>query len=84
MDKYIIATIHPFVFGQEVMIYENNKCIKTIECTLDNMCTTIYKLCEEYNIDDVKFFGGQLYALKFKNEFVANKFGNKHINISIQ
>ena len=84
MDKYIIATIHPFILGQEIMIYIDNKYERTIECTLEYMCDTIYKLCEQYDINEVKFVGGQLYALKFKDQFAANKFGKRHINVTIQ
>lgn len=83
MDKYIIATIHPFVFGQEVMIYSNNECIQVFETTLDNMGKMIYTLCERYNINRVDFIGGQMYSNKFKNEFAANKFGNRKIEVTI-
>lgn len=84
MDRYVIATIHPFVFGQEVMVYIDKECVRTIECTLNTMPKMIYKLCEEYDINDVRFFGGQLYALKFKEEFTACKFGKRQINVHIQ
>ena len=84
MDKYVVATIHPFVLGQEIMVYIDGKCEKVVECTLDNMTNIIKRLCQEYNINKVNFIGGQLYALKFKDELVANKFNNKPIEVHIQ
>ena len=84
MDKNkIAATIHPFVLGQEIYIYQDGKYIKTVECTLETMCPLINKLCNEYNIDDVHFYGGQLYSLKFKDEFAANKYGKRKIKVHI-
>lgn len=84
MDKYMVATIHPFVLGQEIMIYNKDKCIKVVECTLDTMCDIVYSLCERYDINEVHFIGGQLYALKFKDNFTACKYGKRKINVSIQ
>ena len=84
MDKYVVATIHPFVLGQEIMVYINGKCERVVECTLDNMVDIIEELCKEYDITKVNFIGGQLYALKFKDKLVAKKFNNKSIEVHIQ
>ena len=83
MDKYVIATIHPFVFGQEIMAYIDEKNVQTIECTIEDIPEKVYLLCEKYNINKVHFYGGQLYALKFKDMFVANKFGKRNIEVHI-
>lgn len=84
MDKYVVATIHPFVLGQEVMVYIDSKCVQVLECTLEDICEKIYALCEQYDITKVNFIGGQLYSLKFKDQFVSNKFGKRNIEVHIQ
>ena len=83
MDKHVIAPIHPFVRQQEIYVYINGECIKIVQCTIDEMDKKIYKLCEKYNIDRVDFQGGQLYALKFRDEFLANKFGARVLKVFI-
>lgn len=83
MDRYVIGYIHPFVLGQQIAIYENEKEIASFDCTLDQMEEMIYNLCVTYNVNKVIFKGGQLYALKFKDNFIAHKFGNKNIEVQI-
>lgn len=82
-NGYIVATIHPFILGQEIYAYVGNECVQIIECTIDNMPQMVYQLCDRYNLNEVHFYGGQLYALKWKDEFAANKFTNRKINIHI-
>ena len=85
MDRYIVAYIHPFVLEQEISIYgDNGELWRTFSCTLDQMEQMLYEICESYGVQDVHIKGGQLYAMKFKDDFVANKFGNKNINIIIE
>lgn len=79
----VVATIHPFVFGQEIYAYVGDECVQVIETTIDQICDKIYMLCEKYNIDEVHFHGGQLYALKWRDDFVAHKFGKKNIEVHI-
>ena len=79
----IVVTIHPFVFGQEITAYVGDECVQVIECTIENIPQSVYQLCEKYNIDEVHFWGGQFYSKKFKDEFIANKYGNKKINVYI-
>lgn len=80
----IIATIHPFVMEQNFyVIDEKGECIKTFTCNLENMGKKLYQACEKENISKIHFHGGQLYALKLRDEFIANKFGNKNIEINI-
>ena len=79
----VVATIHPFVLGQEIYVYVGDECVQVLETTIDQMCEKIYMLCEKYNLTQVHLYGGQLYALKWKDEFVAHKFGKKNIEIHI-
>ena len=84
MDKYIVATIHPFVFGQEIMLYSDGECIQAFETTLQEMGKMVYNLCEMYGVNKVDFIGGQMYSKRFKDEFAANKFGNRKIELTIR
>ena len=79
----IIAIIHPFVMEQEFCIFKDNLCIKSFTCNLENMGKKLYQVCEKEKISKIHFHGGQLYALKLRDEFIANKFGNKYIEITI-
>lgn len=83
MNKHIVATIHPFVREQEIYVYIDGECVTITKCIIDDMCEKIYELCEKYDINRVDFQGGQLYSLKFRDDFIANKFGNRHIEIHI-
>ena len=83
MDR-IVATIHPFVLIQEISVYKNDECIKNVSCSLTDMEDTIYTLCKEFNVNKVDIAGGQLYGLKIKEHFAANKFNNSNqIDIEI-
>lgn len=82
-DSYIAASIHPFVLGQEIYVVKDGERIKTIETTLDQMKDMIFELSKEYDINDIDFFGGQLYALKFKDELAATKYAVRPLNIRI-
>lgn len=79
----IIAIIHPFVMAQEFCIFNGEKYLETYTCNLENMNQKIYEVCQTKGIDKVHFHGGQLYALKFRDELISNKFGNKKIEVVI-
>lgn len=81
MDKHVVAPIHPFVREQEIYVYINGECVKIEKCTLDNIYDTIYNLCERYDVNRVDFQGGQLYALRFRDEYLVEK--NKKFNARI-
>ena len=79
----IVATIHPFVLDQEIYAYVGDECVQIVEVPLDHVCEKICSLCKKYNIDEVYFHGGQLYALKWKDDFTAHKFTKQDIHVHI-
>jgi hypothetical protein len=80
----IVVTIHPFVREQEVNVYIEEKCVKTVQSTLEDLEETVFKLCKKYDINNVITFGGQLYALKMKEHFATSKFSKYNINIEVR
>lgn len=82
---HIVASIHPFVVEQEVSVYKDGECVKTVQCTLDNIKEVCYSLCKEYNIPQLDLCGtNQLYTLHIKEELeVSNKFEDFKINIEV-
>lgn len=84
MNKHIIAMIHPFVVEQEVSVYDNGECIKTINCTLDNIENAILSLVNQYNIKQIDLAGNQIYNLKIRDNINTNtNFNKNELNITI-
>ena len=72
----IAVTIHPFVIMQEISIYRNGGCIKTEFCPFRDLEKTLYVLCRQHGINQVDLKGGQLFALRIKDNFATNKYDN--------
>lgn len=83
MNKHIVCCIHPFIINQEVDVYQNGKCIKTVNCTLDTLESTLIELGVKYNINIIDIKGGQLYALKIKENLEMNKYANNKFEVNI-
>lgn len=82
MDKYITCCIHPFVINQKVAVYKNGECIKRVKVPLSSLQESLYALCKENDIKEIRLGGSQLYGLKLKDEFMANKYANDGIKVS--
>lgn len=82
MDKYITCCIHPFVINQKVAVYKNGECIKRVKVPLSSLQESLYALCKENDIKEIRLSGSQLYGLKLKDEFMANKYANDGIEVS--
>ena len=37
MNKHIVCCIHPFVVNQEIDVYQDGECIKTVNCTFEQL-----------------------------------------------
>jgi len=79
--KFIVTSIHPFVLKQEVSVYEDNKCIKSIMCNLDDIENTIETFVKEYDIDTINIQNKE-YGTKIKDHLVS-KYTDKSLNINI-
>jgi len=74
MNDNITAFIHAFILEQEVKVYQNGECIKTVKCTLDDLEETIYSLVNLYNIKQINLAGNQLYSLRVKEKMMDSKY----------
>lgn len=80
--NHVVCVIHPFVVNQEVSVYKNGECVKQVECPLNELKTVLYQLCKENDIKEISLSGGQLYALKIRDEFAATKYSDDGIHVS--
>ena len=83
MNKHIVCCIHPFVVTQEIDVYQNGECIKTVKCALDQLEDTIVELGMKYNINKIDLKGGQLYSLKIKENLELNKYTENKFEVYI-
>ena len=80
---YIIASIRPFVMNQEVSVYLNGNCFKTINCTIDDIEKTISTLANEYNIKHIDLIEkAGMYSTKIKDRLIT-QYADKNFDISI-
>ena len=70
----VAVTIHPFVINQEISVYKNGECVKTKICPFNDLEEVLYSLCKKYGINQVEISGGQLFALRIKENFAAKKY----------
>lgn len=82
MDNYITCCIHPFIVNQKVAVYKNGECVKQAKVPLNSLQESLYALCKENDIKEIRLGGSQLYGLKLKDEFMANKYANDGIEVS--
>ena len=81
-DKdYIVANIHPFLFKQEVSVYQDGNCIKTIKCKLDDIEKTIVTLSDVYKINKINLVEkNEVYCLKIRDNLLT-QYANKNLDI---
>ena len=84
MDKdYIGIKIHPFIFKQEVAVYQDGNCVRTIRCKLDDIEKTIVTLSDMYHINKVNLIEkNHMYSLKIK-EHLNTQYANKNLDVTI-
>ena len=60
--KKIIGILKPFDKNQTLYIYEDGNKLDTIQTTVDDIAQVIFKLTEQYNINQVDFTGIKTYT----------------------
>lgn len=82
-NDHIVARIHPFVMQQEVDVYQNGECSKSIKCTLNELADVIMGLSKEFNIKTVDIAGSnQLFSLKTKDDLMS-KYAENDLEIIV-
>ena len=84
MNKnYIMASIKPFVMKQEVSVYLNDNCQKTVYCTIDDIEKTIAELADAYDIQQVDIIErADMYSTRIKDH-LTTQYANKNLNVVI-
>lgn len=81
--NHIVTTIHPFVMEQEVSVYQNGECSKSVNCTLNELADVIIGLSKEFNIKTVDLAGSnQLFSLKTKDDLMS-KYAENDLEIIV-
>lgn len=79
--NHIICVFRPFTMNQNVMVYINGECVKTVSVDVDRIIDVVNGFKNQYNIDKIELCGNQSYLSKFQAE-MNSKFGNScEINV---
>ena len=84
MDKnYIIVNIRPFVFKQNISVYQDGNCIRTIKCKLNDIGKIITTLSDMYNINKVNLVEkGDVYSPKIRDNLLS-QYADKNLEITM-
>ena len=84
MDKdYIVANIRPFIFKQNVSVYQDGNCIRTLKCKIDEIEKIIINLSDIYHVNKVNLVEkGNIYSLKIKDSLLS-KYTDKNLEVTI-
>ncbi len=65
--NHIICDFHPFTMNQNILVYMNGECVKTVSVTVDRVVDTVNGLCKQYGIHQIDLCGNQNYLERYKN-----------------
>lgn len=84
MDKdYIVVNIRPFIFKQNVSVYQDGNCIRTLKCKIDEIEKTIINLSDIYHVNKVNLVEkNNIYSLKIKDSLLS-KYTDKNLEITV-
>ena len=84
MDKdYIVVNIRPFIFKQNISVYQDGNCIRTLKCKIDEIEKTIINLSDIYHVNKVNLVEkGNIYSLKIKDSLLS-KYTDKNLEVTI-
>ena len=84
MDKnYIIVNIRPFVFKQQIAVYQDGNCIRTVKCKLDDIGSMIRTLSDMYHINKINLVEkGDAYSLKIRDNLLS-QYADKNFEITM-
>ena len=79
----IIINIRPFVFKQNISVYQDGNCIRTIKCKLDDIENTVRTLSDIYNINKINLVEkSDTYSLKIRDSLLS-KYADKNFEITM-
>ena len=84
MNKDCIAVnIRPFVLKQDIFVYQDRTCIRTVKCKIDDIEKIITLLSDKYNINKINLIEPtSMYSSKIK-ENLLTQYADKNLEITI-
>lgn len=82
--NHVVTVIRPFTIQQNIEVYKDGECIKHIQTPLSNLTTTLYSICEQYDIDQVDIAGDLVWGRNIQDKFKSEinpqiqKYGQKN------
>lgn len=84
MDKnHIIVEIHPFIFKQDISVYQDGNCVRTVKCKLNDIGSMIRTLSDIYHINKINLVEkGDAYSLKIRDNLLS-QYADKNFEITM-
>ena len=67
-NDHIVCRVQPFMYKQEVSVYQNGECVKNVRCTLSDFQDVVLALADQYDIHKVDLAGSSLFVSKVKKD----------------
>lgn len=83
----IVSLLKPFLFKQQIIVYENGNKIEVINVSLKEYYKSVLDLSNKYNIIDVELVGSKKYAEGIKDNLQKEeilKYKENKLNIIIK
>lgn len=81
-NKFIMINIRPFIYEQNIKVYDNDKCIREVQCPLEEISGYIEALIEEMNVKDINIGGDtKIYADRLK-QYLYTKYKMDELNVT--
>ena len=79
----IVINIRPFVFKQNISVYQDGNCIRTVKCKLDDIGSMVRTLSDIYHINKINLVEkGDTYSLKIRDNLLS-KYADKNFEITM-
>ena len=79
----IIINIRPFVFKQNISVYQDGNCIRTVKCKFDDIGSMVRTLSDMYHINKINLVEkGDTYSLKIRDSLLS-KYADKNFEITM-
>ena len=70
--NHIVTVIRPFTVQQNIEVYKDGECIQHIQTPLTNLTDSLYKACEQYEIDQIDIAGDLVWGRKIQDKFKSD------------
>ena len=78
----IVVNYSLFTSGQKIYVYDNKKCVESLQVPINKISDVIGDLQNRYDIEQINLCGNQDYLSRFQAE-LSLKFANSNVEINI-